>query len=310
MPWSYCHAACSVISQAASSSIQFFASGCWIAWFLPIGRLNTTRLLRVGGGARQRAAAEADRLGGDQDALGIHAVQDVFEAPALLADAILDRNLEIRRRTARWSRPPCGPSSRSRAPRCAAVEIGVEQAQAMGRGCFTSSSGVVRASSRILSATCAVEIQTFWPLTTYRSPLRTARVLSCVVLRPVFGSVTAKQDRSLPSTMRRQHAPALLLGAEHHDRIEAEHVHVDRRRAGHAGAGLRDGPHHDRGFGDAEAGAAILLGNADAEPAGIGQRLVEIGGKAAFLVLLQPIGVVEARADLRDVRRGSIPGWR
>ena len=32
------------ISQAASSSIQFFASGCWIAWFMPIGRLNTMRL--------------------------------------------------------------------------------------------------------------------------------------------------------------------------------------------------------------------------------------------------------------------------
>src|SRR5262249_39159759 len=52
--------------------------------------------------------------------------------------------------------------------------------------------------SRILSATCAVEIQTFWPLTTYLSPFLTARVLSCVVLSPVFGSVTPKQDFSLP----------------------------------------------------------------------------------------------------------------
>src|SRR6202012_4392022 len=32
----------------------------------------------------------------------------------------------------------------------------------------------------------------------YLSPLRTARVLSCVVLRPVLGSVTAKQDLSAP----------------------------------------------------------------------------------------------------------------
>src|SRR5690348_17603040 len=39
-PRSYCQAADSVISHAASSSIQFLASGCWIAWFLPIGRLN------------------------------------------------------------------------------------------------------------------------------------------------------------------------------------------------------------------------------------------------------------------------------
>ena len=59
-----------------------------------------------------------------------------------------------------------------------------------------------------------------------------------------------------------------------------------------------DGPHHDRGIGDAETRAAIFLGDADAEPAGIRQRLVEVGGKAALLVLLQPIGVIEARADL------------
>ena len=48
-------------------------------------------------------------------------------------------------------------------------------------------------------ATWAVEIQTFWPLTMYLSPLRTARVFNCVVLSPVLGSVTAKQDLSRPS---------------------------------------------------------------------------------------------------------------
>ena len=48
---------------------------------------------------------------------------------------------------------------------------------------------------------------------------------------------------------------------------------------------------------DAEPGAAIFLGDTDAEPAGIRQRPMEVGGEAAFLVLLQPIGIVEARAD-------------
>ena len=37
-------------------------------------------------------AAEADRLGGNQNALRIHAVQDVVEALAFLADAVLDRH--------------------------------------------------------------------------------------------------------------------------------------------------------------------------------------------------------------------------
>ena len=35
----------------------------------------------------------------------------------------------------------------------------------------------------------------------YLSPVRTARVFSCVVLSPVLGSVTAKQERSRPSTI-------------------------------------------------------------------------------------------------------------
>ena len=60
---------------------------------------------------------------------------------------------------------------------------------------------MVRASNKIFSATCAVEIQTFWPLTTYFSPNRAARVFNCVVLRPVLGSVTAKQDLSAPETI-------------------------------------------------------------------------------------------------------------
>src|SRR5207247_5970204 len=45
-------------------------------------------LLRIRGGAAHRAAAEADQLGGDEDALGVHAVQDVLEALAFLADAV------------------------------------------------------------------------------------------------------------------------------------------------------------------------------------------------------------------------------
>ncbi|MGX1043962.1 hypothetical protein AB7M41_003668 [Bradyrhizobium diazoefficiens] len=85
---------------------------------------------------------------------------------------------------------------------------------------------------------------------------------------------------------RRQHALALLLGAEHDDGIEPEHVDMHGRGAGHAGAGFGNGTHHDRRFRDAEPRAAIGLRHADAEPAGVGQRLVEIVRKAAVMVLL------------------------
>ena len=45
----------------------------------------------------QRRAADAQRLGGDQAPLRVQAVEDVREALALLADAVLDRNLAGRR---------------------------------------------------------------------------------------------------------------------------------------------------------------------------------------------------------------------
>src|SRR4029077_6088364 len=40
----------------------------------------------------QRGPAEAHRLGGNQNTLGVHAMENVFEAPALLADAVRGRN--------------------------------------------------------------------------------------------------------------------------------------------------------------------------------------------------------------------------
>jgi hypothetical protein len=44
----------------------------------------------------------------------------------------------------------------------------------------------------------------------------------------------------------------------------------------------------------------IFLRHGDAEPAGVGHRAVEILREAAVLVLLQPVFVVEAGAELRD----------
>ena len=54
-------------------------------------------LVAVAHGAAQRRAAEAERLGGDQHALGVQAVEDVAEALALLADAVLDGDRAGRR---------------------------------------------------------------------------------------------------------------------------------------------------------------------------------------------------------------------
>src|SRR5437879_2911033 len=50
---------------------------------------------RIGRGTRKRELAETDGFRCNQNAFRIHAVQDVFEAAAFLAKAILKRNLKI-----------------------------------------------------------------------------------------------------------------------------------------------------------------------------------------------------------------------
>ena len=53
--------------------------------------------------------------------------------------------------------------------------------------CF-GASGSVRASMKSQSAWCAPEVQIFWPLTTYSSPSRMARVCSDARSEPAPGS--------------------------------------------------------------------------------------------------------------------------
>ena len=54
-------------------------------------------LFCIGGRALECGAAEADRFGGDQNALRIHAVENVLEAAALLADPVCRPELRGRR---------------------------------------------------------------------------------------------------------------------------------------------------------------------------------------------------------------------
>ena len=99
---------------------------------------------------------------------------------------------------------------------------------------------------------------------------------------------------------RREHARLLFVGAEDDDGVEAEDVHVNGGGAGHAGAGLGDGLHHDAGLGDAEAGAAIFRRDANAEETFGGQRLVQVVREGAVGVAGQPIGIVEPLAQPGD----------
>jgi hypothetical protein len=99
---------------------------------------------------------------------------------------------------------------------------------------------------------------------------------------------------------RRQHARLLLRRAEDDDRLQPENVHVDRRGASHACSAFRDRPQHHCSFCDAETRSAILVRHGNPKQAGIGDSSVEVLRERALKVLLQPIIVVETRAELLD----------
>ncbi len=50
-------------------------------------------------------------------------------------------------------------------------------------------SGSVRHTASATSATCALDVHTFWPFTTHSSPSRTARVAAAARSEPAFGSL-------------------------------------------------------------------------------------------------------------------------
>ncbi len=87
----------------------------------------------VGRGARKRHLPEPNRFGGDQDALRIHAMQNIFEAAAFLAKAILEQDFKVLDEqfvgvdslTAHLLDLMNGDP--------AAIKIGIEKAEAVGR---------------------------------------------------------------------------------------------------------------------------------------------------------------------------------
>ena len=255
--------------------------------------------LRIGRRLRERHLAQPYRFRCDQDALRIHAVQDIFEAAAFFAQAILDRNLEILEEQLVGIDGLAAHLLDLVHGDPLAIEIGVEQAQALRRRLHLLQRRGARQQQDLLRDLRGrdpdlLAADDVFVVLAHRAGLQLRGV------EPGIRLGDRKAGFFLALDDRWQHALALLPGAEHHHRVKPEHVHVHGGRAGHTGAGFRDRAHHDRGIGDAEPRAAIFFGNADTEPPGIGHRLVEIGRKAALFVLLQPIGIVETRADLAD----------
>jgi hypothetical protein len=86
----------------------------------------------------------------------------------------------------------------------------------------------------------------------------------------------------------------------HDDRVQAEDRHVHGARAVHARPRRRDLLKQQRRLGDAAAVAAVFLRDRDAEPAGGGEGLVELGRELVRRVPFHPVLVVEPGGQLTD----------
>ena len=258
-------------------------------------------LLRIGRRAPQRRAAEPDRFGADQDALRIEAVENIFETAAFLADAVLHRDFQaVDEHLIGIDRLPSHLLDLAHLDE-AAVERGEEQRQAIGRpapaldrraaGQDQHLVGDLRCGDPDFRAgddiTVAAAFGASLQLGGFQAGIRFRHCKARLLL--------AGDDR-------RQHAPLLFFAAVNHDRIEPEDVHVHRRGAGKSGARRRDGLHHHRGLGDAEARAAEGFRNADAKPAIPRQRAMKFVRKLTVEIAREPIIIAKARANLLDRR--------
>ena len=256
-------------------------------------------LAGIARGAGERDAAEPDRLGGDQDALRVHPVQDVLEALAFLADAVLERHLEpVDEQHVRIDRVAAHLGDLAHLDG-AAVEVGVEQGHALRR------------PRRLLDRRGARQDQHLLGDLRGRGPdlaagddvavalACTARVLMRVVSSPTSGSVTAKQAFSLPAISGGRKRCCCSLVPNTTTGCSPKMFMCTAEAPREPGARLRHRLHHDRRLGDAEPAAAVFLRHRDAEPAALGHRLVEFVRKPALGVLLQPVRVVEPRAQPR-----------
>ena len=166
-------------------------------------------------------------------------------------------------------------------------------------------SRVVRVSSMILPATCAVLVQTFWPRTrSRRRPLREG--LDGGGVRASVGLGETERHLVLPLHRAQDPAGFLLNRAVNHDRVRPEQIDVHRRRRGHAAAVAGHLVHHHRGFGDAQARAAVRHRHGDAQPAGFGHRTMEGMREFAVFVARQPVVVAETAPRRRRFADGKL----
>src|SRR5581483_294614 len=242
-------------------------------------------------------AAVADRLGGDEDALGVPAVDDVAEAHPLLADAVLDGNRQVVNEQLggvvvqhQLQRPHVDAALR---PRLAQVHDEHRQpARLVLQLIVWGRAGEQQHEVRLQHAgdEHLLAVHHVVVVLAHGHCLQARRLRAGVWL----GDGERLQAQLAAGDLGQ--VALLLLGAAVAQQ-RAHRVHLGVAGGGEA-PGAIDLLEDDARLGDAEPGAAVLLRDERGQPAGVGQRLHERIGIAVGAVQLAPVLIGEGAADL------------
>src|SRR5919107_3521180 len=240
----------------------------------------------------------ADALGGDEDPLGVHAVEDIAEALALLTDQAVRRYAQV------LEEELVGLIVDHHAPGfyCKAIPYGLAQVkdkdrESLGLALHLIARGGPGQQDHVVGVLHARDVDL--------APVD-------YVMIPIGASHGGRpQGGRVGSGLRLRYAEGLqaelaagdlgqiflffLLGAVPQQGSHRVHLRVSRLRVSAGAVYLFE---DDRGLGEAQAHPPVLLGYERAEVAGFGHRPDELLRVLAFGIEFAPVAVRELRADL------------
>ncbi|MNJ45829.1 hypothetical protein D3C77_409410 [compost metagenome] len=181
----------------------------------------------------QRGAAQAHGFAGHQNALGVHAVEDVLEALALLANAVGHRYPQAIDEHLVGVDGLAAHLVDLMHVDAAAVEVGVEQAQAIALVLDLFQRRGARQDQHLFGDAGRGD-EGLDPMQHVVVALAHGAGLELGGVQAGVGLGDHEAGAVLAGNQRRQHAQLLFLAAELDHRVQAENVHVYRRGAAHA----------------------------------------------------------------------------
>ena len=260
------------------------------------GPTEDDALFRVGCGATEGDATSAQGFGGDEDALGVEAIEEVVEAAPNFADNIagIDGEVVVEDLV---RIDGVAPELFDFADRdVLGVEVGEEEGHAVGAAGGISEGRGTREEEDLggfLGLGCPDLLAADEVVVAIATG--EGRDGGCVGASVGFGD--AEGDVEAPSGGLGKDALFEFGAAVADNGIEAKDREVEGGGAIHGCAGSGHLFEEDRGFGDAEASATVFGWDGDAEPTGLGEGVVEVPGELVVLVAAAPVGVIEAGSE-------------